>query len=322
MKKILILDGDSVAYRCASAAEERSIDVLHKPTGKSKVFKHRTEFKKSMLERGKEITDDYEVHDKQESEPLEYVLSTIKNHVKRITDYVEPDELIIYAGEQFNFRYDLPLPKPYKGNRSGNLRPLHLSKAKEFVRNKYKGSEAVGFEVDDACCIAAYDALRNGDKPIMYRYEKDQDSFNGITLLLDTAMGFEEKVVPNVGSLSYNKSTVKGDGLMFLAWQWICYDDSDHYCAYDLSQVKFGGKAGYDVLKDCKTEQEILLAVKQQFQTFYPDKFEYTCHKGEKHEADWKSMMDLYFRCARMLRKKDDPLDYRLLLDEYGVVIE
>ena len=268
MKKILILDGDSVAYKCAAAAEERSIHVLHKPTGKSKVFKHRTEFKKSMLERGKEITDDYEVHDKQESEPLEYVLSTIKNHVKRITDYVEPDELIIYAGEQFNFRYDLPLPKPYKGNRSGNLRPLHLSKAKEFVRNKYKGSEAVGFEVDDACCIAAYDALRNGDKPIMYRYEKDQDSFNGITLLLDTAMGFEEKVVPNVGSLSYNKSTVKGDGLMFLAWQWICYDDSDHYCAYDLSQVKFGGKAGYDVLKDCKTEQEILLAVKQQFQTF------------------------------------------------------
>ena len=32
--------------------------------------------------------------------------------------------------------------------------------------------------------------------------------------------------------------------------------------------------------------------------------------------------MDLYFRCARMLRKKDDPLDYRLLLDEYGVNID
>ena len=62
--------------------------------------------------------------------------------------------------------------------------------------------------------------------------------------------------------------------------------------------------------------------VKKQFQTFYLDKFEYTCHKGEKHEADWRSMMDLYFRCARMLRKKDDPLDYRLLLDEYGVDAE
>ena len=55
---------------------------------------------------------------------------------------------------------------------------------------------------------------------------------------------------------------------------------------------------------------------------FYPDKFEYTCHKGERHEADWRSMMDLYFRCARMLRKKDDPLDYRLLLDDYGVDTE
>ena len=69
MKKVIILDGDSVAYKCAAAAEQRSIDVLHKPTGKSKVFKHRTEFKKSMLERGKEITADYEVTDVQESEP-------------------------------------------------------------------------------------------------------------------------------------------------------------------------------------------------------------------------------------------------------------
>lgn len=48
----------------------------------------------------------------------------------------------------------------------------------------------MGFEVDDACCIAAYDALRNGDKAIMYRYEKDQDSFNGVTCLFDEPMGF------------------------------------------------------------------------------------------------------------------------------------
>jgi len=321
LKKILILDGDSIAYRCASAAEERSIDVLHKPTGKSKVFKHRTEFKKSMLERGKEITADYEVTDVQESEPLEYVLSTIKNHIKRITDYVEPDKLIIYAGEQFNFRYDLPLPKPYKGNRTSNIRPVHLSKAKEFIRNKYKGSEAVGFEVDDACCIAAYDALRSGDKPIMYRYEKDQDSFNGITLLLEDEMGFSEKVVPEVGNLVYNKGTVKGDGLKFLAYQWIVGDSSDNYCAYDLSKVKFGAKSGFDVLKDCKTEQEILLAVIKQFQVFYPDSFEYVdCH-GKYQEADWKSMLDMYYKCCRMKRSNSDKLDYRELLDQYGLTL-
>lgn len=86
-----------VLHIVVRAAEERSHWCSAQAYGKSKVFKHRTEFKKSMLERGKEITTDYEVTDVQESEPLEYVLSTIKNHIKRITDYVEPDELIIYA---------------------------------------------------------------------------------------------------------------------------------------------------------------------------------------------------------------------------------
>ena len=58
-KKVLILDGDSIAYRCAAAGEQRSIEVTHKPTGIKKSFKHRTEFKKSMEERCKEITDDF-----------------------------------------------------------------------------------------------------------------------------------------------------------------------------------------------------------------------------------------------------------------------
>ena len=321
MKKVLILDGDSIAYKCSAAAERRFINVLHKPTGKSKEFKHRTEFKKAMLEKGKEITEDYEVTDGQEPEPIEFVLNTIKNHINRISEYAEPTELVIYAGEQFNFRYELPLPKPYKGQRKDTIRPIHLAKAKEFIRRKYNGEEALGAEVDDFCCAAAYDALRAGDKPIMYRYEKDQDSFNGITLLLEDEMGFSEKVVPEVGSLVYNKGTVKGDGLKFLAYQWIVGDSSDNYCAYDLSKVKFGAKSGFDVLKDCKTEQEILLAVTKQFQVFYPDSFEYVdCH-GKHQEADWKSMLDLYYKCCRMKRSNSDKLDYRELLDQYGLTL-
>lgn len=58
MKTVLVLDGDSIAYRCSAAAERRVITVTHEPTGKSKEFKHRTEFKKSMSEKGKEITED------------------------------------------------------------------------------------------------------------------------------------------------------------------------------------------------------------------------------------------------------------------------
>lgn len=84
MDKVLILDGDSIAYRCAAAGEERYIKVTHGPTKITKNFKHRTEFKEKMQERGKEITEDYSVEDCQDPEPISFVISTMKKHIDRI----------------------------------------------------------------------------------------------------------------------------------------------------------------------------------------------------------------------------------------------
>lgn len=317
-KKVLILDGDSIAYRCAAAGEQRSIEVTHKPTGIKKSFKHRTEFKKSMEERGKEITDDFVVEDKQEPEPIAYVLNTIKNHIDRIEREVQPSETIIFAGEQFNFRTELPLPKKYKGQRSA-LRPVHLKEAKSYLHNKYKAVEACGYEVDDACCIAAYDALRSGNQAVMFFYEKDQYQLDGVTLLYDEDMGFRYETVPKLGELRLEKSSVKGLGLKFLAYQWICSDPVDNYCAYDLSSVKFGPKSAYNVLNDCKNEQEVLSAVSNQFKKFYPEPFEYTDWTGKTQQGDWLKMMQLYYFCAKMMRSSNDKLDCLELFEQYGV---
>lgn len=318
MKKILILDGDSIAYRCAAAGEKRFIKVTHQPTGKEKIFKHRTEFKESMKQRDKEITLDFVVEDCQEPEPIAYVLNTIKNHISRIEKEVKPSEIKIYAGEQFNFRIDLPLPKKYKGQRTGTIRPVHLNEAKKFLQTKYEAIEAVGAEVDDFCCIAAYDAIRDGHEAVMYFYEKDQYQLDGITLLYDEN-SFRYEKVPVLGNLRLDKQAVKGLGLKFLAYQWICSDPVDNYCAYDLSSVKFGSKTAYNVLKDCKTEQEVLQKVKNQFQKFYPKPFEYTDWKGDKHSADWLSMLKMYYKACRMMRSKDDQLEVEELYKLYGV---
>ena len=320
-KKILILDGDSIAYRCAAAAEDRFVRVTHVPTQLTKNFKHRTEFKEIMKSKGKEITEDYLIEDDRTVEPLEYVLSTVKRHIQRIVDYVEPDEVKIFAGEQFNFRVELPLPSKYKGSRKDTIRPLHLKDAKQYLHNKYNAREAVGIEVDDLCAISAYDALRNGDKPVMYFYEKDQYQLDGITLLHDKSE-FEYETVPVLGNLRLEKTAVKGLGLKFLAYQWICSDLVDCYCAYELSNAKFGAKTAYKVLNELKTEQEVLLAVIKQFKVFYPEPFEYKCWKGNLHQADWKSMLQLYFSCCRMKRSMDDKLDCRDLFNQYNINLE
>lgn len=319
--RILILDGDSIAYRCSAAGEERSVKVTHLPTNKEKVFKHRTEFKQVMLERGKEITEDYSIQDVQTPEPIAFVINTIKNHIKRIEEVVQPEETIIFAGEELNFRLELALPKKYKGQRGNTIRPIHLKEAKKFLQTYYKAEQAMGAEVDDFACIAAYDALKSGYEPVMYFYEKDQSSFDGITMLYDNDSGFEFVKIPSLGELHIDKTAVKGNGLKFLAYQWICSDPVDNYCAYDLSSVKFGSKSAYKVLVDLKSEKEVLEAVIMQFKKFYPEEFEYTDWKGEKHLANWYSMLEMYYKCARMMRSREDKLNPKDLFEQYGVQI-
>lgn len=318
MKKVLILDGDSIAYRCASAGEQRSIEVTHQPTGTKKSFKHRTEFKNSMQERGKIITDAYSIEDKQEPEPIAFVLSTIKNHIERIEREVQPDEIKIFAGESDNFRLKLNLPKLYKGQRTGTIRPVHLKEAKRYLQRQYKAQEAVGYEVDDLCSIAAYDAIGKGDQAIMYFYEKDQYQLDGVTLLYDNNE-FDYQIVPVLGELRLEKTSVKGLGLKFLAYQWICSDPVDNYCAYDLSSVRFGAKSAYNVLVDCKTGQEVLISVREQFKKFYPEPFEYKDWNGVDYKGDWLSMLKMYYKCCRMMRSQDDKLDCLELFNQYGV---
>ena len=86
-KRILLIDGDIIAYLCAAAAEERSILVTHRPTGITKSFKTRTAFKKVMKEKNKEI--EYEKNDEskeknknEEIEEIEKIIGPIKVHTK------------------------------------------------------------------------------------------------------------------------------------------------------------------------------------------------------------------------------------------------
>ena len=53
-KPLVAVDCDTLLYASTAACEERSIEVLHEPTGKTKEFKNRTEFKELMKSREKE----------------------------------------------------------------------------------------------------------------------------------------------------------------------------------------------------------------------------------------------------------------------------
>jgi hypothetical protein len=318
-KVIAIYDGDILAFRASAAVEKRTVKVTHISSDKSKVFDTRTQFKDFLKDKGKEyIKEDYTFEDLQEAEPIANCLSILKNQIEKINDTLFADEFIIGVGGKGNFRDSLPLPKKYKGNREGGIKPIHLDAAKKYLIKYHNAIVVNKHEVDDLLIYRGYEYLDKGYIPIIVGVDKDSYSHSGLTMYNFTHENPELELIPELGELREVKSGIKGTGLKFLAYQWICSDPVDNYCAYDLSSIKFGPKSAYKVLKDCKDEKEVIEAVINQFKTFYPEPFKYKDWQGIEHDSDWKGMMQLYYQCCQMMRTKDDKLDSKEFISKYN----
>jgi len=330
MKRILLIDGDIIAYLCAAAAEERSIVVTHKPSGITKSFKTRTEFKKVMKSKNKEITDDYEIEDHQEPESPSFCFKVIRQKIEKIIKQTNADEYEVYAEDANNFRLDLPLPagdkKPsdgrYKGQREDILRPLLLKDAKDYLKRIHKAHKSIGHETDDTLSIRAYEELSKGNIPIVSTIDKDAYQGDGIYVYNFNDDKPEVVQIPELGSLRYKAPTVKGEGLKFLCFQWLWGDSSDNYHGYQLANTTFGAKSAYDLLVDLTTVKECLEVVIKKYKEWYPEPFEYQSWEDKTIKADWKFMLELYFKCCWMKRSVDDPSDPRELFNKYGVDYE
>ena len=320
-KRIAIIDGDLLVYKCAAAAEERTILVTHKPTSISKSFKTRTDFKKVMKEKNKEITEDYSIEDQQEAESPAFCFKVIRQKIEKIKRETNADSAEVWCTDVDNFRLDLPLPKRYKSNRKDTIRPVLLSDAQEYVKRAFGAKQAKGLEVDDMIIVRGYEELEKGNFPILPLWEKDTMQATGLNIWIEDTNLIE--TLPELGEIFLaNSSTVKGNGLKFLCHQWIYGDRSDLFCGYDLANVKFGAKSSYEYLKDLDTPKACLEAVIKKYKEWYPEPFEYTAWNGEVIQADWKFLLDIYFKCCWMKRRVDDPSDPRELFDKYGVVYE
>lgn len=322
-KRILIVDGDLLAYVCAAAAEERSILVTHKPTGINKSFKTRTAFKESMKKRNKEITDDYSIEDQQEAESPAFCFKVIRQKIEKLKKIAQADEVEVWCEDVDNFRLHLPLPSLYKGQRASMLRPLLLKDAKDYLRRTHNAQRSYGMETDDSVNIRAYEELEKGNIPIISSFDKDSTQADGIYILNENKKDPKPELMPELGELTFEKTKgVKGTGLKFLCFQWLWGDPSDNYKGSELANAGFGNKSAYDLLVDCQTVKECLEVVISKYKEWYPEPFEYKAWNAELVKADWKFLMRLYFKCAYMKRSRDDNSEPDWLFEKYGVVIE
>ena len=315
---IAIYDGDILAFRASAAIEKRTVKVTHISSNKSKVFDTRTQFKDFLKDKGKDyIKEDYTFEDLQEAEPIANCLSILKNQIERINSDLFVDEYIIGVGGKDNFRDSLPLPKKYKGNREGGLKPVHLDAAKKYLIKYHNAVVVNKHEVDDFLIYKGYEYLAKGYTPIIVGIDKDSYSASGLSLYDFTKDVPEVELIPSFGSLWDTGDKITGRGFIWLCQQLLNGDSTDNFKPSELAKVKFGEKSAYKLLKDTTTQQEALSVVLEQYKKWYPEPVTYLDYSGVEHTKDYLEIFDLYYRCARMMQHENDTLDSKEFIDKY-----
>lgn len=320
-KPLVVVDADTLVFRSAAVSEERKVNVKHLPSGRERIYKNRTEFKSAMKEKNFEIkSEDFEYEDIQEEQPIEYCLHTIKMQAEAILERFKDSHVVFVAGDRNNFRLDLPLPKRYKSNRDGMLRPVHLAKAKEYFIDKYKAISAEGYEADDLSAILAYDGIKAKKDVILASPDKDSKQFVGLKLFDYTNPDKSIVEVKDWHPVELtSKKEFKSYGIPFLAYQMTRGDGSDGYWPYKLAGKEFGDSGAYKLLYQCLTAKECLQVIVNQYKEWYPEPVTYRAWNGKEYTKDWKDILQMYFYCAKMKQSEDDELNAEEFFYNYGV---
>lgn len=137
-----------------------------------------------------------------------------ENKTDELMDYILGETLMFYDSEDYrvfltgsgNFRYDIAKSFPYKGNRSGVEKPIHLYVTRERLVSKWGAIVSEGEEADDLIAIAA---TEYGPDTIVASVDKDMlqipcKHFNFTTGVWTTVTEFE-------GLRSFYKQILTGD---------------------------------------------------------------------------------------------------------------
>ena len=149
-------------------------------------------------------------------------------------DWTDDDHQVFLTGKD-NFRYDVAVTYPYKGNRKNAERPEHLEDVRQHMIDNWSAIVSDGEEADDLLGIWS---TEYGPNAIVISIDKDMlqlpcNHFNPVTKVHKTVRDFE--------------------GLKFFYTQLLTGDTVDNIKGCKgIGPVK--AKA---ILSDCKTEKEL-----------------------------------------------------------------
>lgn len=318
-RPVVAVDADTLVFGCAAAAETRSIEVLHQPTGIKKTFSNRTEFKQLMKSKEKEITPEYLISDRQEAEVPAAAFRGIKNAVEQILDNYMDCDVVFCCGAKDNFRESLAFPKPYKGNRTATVKPLLLKDSQQYIQKQYGAVQASGMEVDDLVGILGYEALRSGRRGIVLSPDGDSRQFIDLSLGKYESKPNELVDIKFWHSIEWVNDQMDTYGFPWMVMQHCIGDSTDGIKPTHICGAKYGEKGFYNEVKDMKTPEELVKFTIAKYKKWYPKEFEYTDWNGNTIKADWKFILNLYWKATTMQRVRGVEPDYWDFLKEYEI---
>ena len=204
---------------------------------------------------------------------FEYVESLLLKAILEITSAVGADSYTLYLTGDNNFRNDVAVTKPYKGNRV-KPKPFHYKNVRAYLMSLPETIMTEGIEADDAMSMAQmevynYWGARGFDNrtpeeccdTVICTRDKDLRMVPGWHYGWEHARQpeYEMKFLDEFGQLEYNaeKNKITGTGLLFFYSQLITGDSVDNIPGLP----KKGPKAAYVTLQSVKDEEEAKKAV-------------------------------------------------------------
>ncbi len=140
-----------------------------------------------------------------------------------------------YITGKGNFRNEIAVTEPYKGNRKDMKKPIHYDAIRKHLVEKLGAVLIEGMEADDAIAI---EATNMGDQAIIVSIDKDLDQVAGLHYNFVKQELYE--VTPEEGMLNFYKQILTGDRVD------------------NIIGIKgVGPVKAAKLLKDCKTEKEM-----------------------------------------------------------------
>lgn len=170
-----------------------------------------------------------------ESDAAKKVDEIMGNILSDTCSFIHHEAYEVYLTGRNNFRHEVAKSAPYKGNRIGRPRPLHLSFCRDYLVVNYQANITDGQEADDAIAIRATEL---GEDTIIASIDKD---FLQVPCV---HYNFTSRKFTKVGEF---------EGLKKFYSQVLTGDAVDN--VFGLYRV--GPKSAQKMLKDCKTEEDM-----------------------------------------------------------------